>query len=193
MKQVFVTGIGTDVGKTIASAVLTHYYQADYWKPVQTGDVKDYTFLKNHGYGTVHTSAYDLKLPASPHLAAQEEGVVIDPVAIQIPQVSPLVIEGAGGLLVPLNDADYVGDFVHRVSKVYLVVRHYLGSINHTLLSLYWLQQQGVEVEIIVSGKKHVASEQVIERVTGQVIEKYIPELADFSKDAFSAVASSWK
>jgi len=193
MAHCFVTGIGTDVGKTIAAAVLTYYHKADYWKPVQTGDVKDYTFIQEFGYGNIQPSIYDLPLPASPHLAAQQAGVIIDTDRLVLPKVSSLVVEGAGGLLVPLNQEHYIGHLTAKVDKVYLVVKHYLGSINHTLLSLHWLKQQGISPEIIVSGEPNKSSEQAIEQFTGQAIQKYIPQLSEFSKEVFLNVANSWR
>lgn len=193
MKTFFVSGIGTDVGKTVVASVLTHYHQADYWKPMQTGDVKDYDTLAELGYGNIHPSTHDLKLPASPHLAAEQENVSLKLSDFKLPQTeNALIFEGAGGLLVPLNNEEMVGSFHQLADKTYLVIRHYLGSINHSLLSIYWLQQQGVEVEIIISGEAHEPSERVIEEHTGLKITKHVPELKTLNRESIQKIAKQW-
>jgi dethiobiotin synthetase len=144
MERIFVTGIGTGIGKTLVSAILTKALNADYWKPVQAG-FEDGTdsewvanWLKDSG-SVVHPEVYRLAKPASPHIAAREEGITIDLAKIckKIPQNDrTLLIEGAGGLLVPLNDSQFVADLIKELgAKVILVSRNYLGSINHSLLT----------------------------------------------------------
>jgi dethiobiotin synthetase len=141
---IFVTGIGTGIGKTFVSVILTKALDADYWKPVQAGfeDGTDSEWVANWLKDTgsvVHPEVYRLAKPASPHIAAREEGITIDFANIckQIPQNDrTLLIEGAGGLLVPLNESQFVADLIKELSaKVILVSRNYLGSINHSLLT----------------------------------------------------------
>ncbi|THU35942.1 dethiobiotin synthase [Niastella caeni] len=144
MERIFVTGIGTGVGKTFISAILAKALNADYWKPVQAGfaDGTDSECVAKWLEGTdsvVHPEVYRLAKPASPHIAAREEGITIDieNICSQIPTNNrTLLIEGAGGLLVPLNNSTFVADLIKELgAKVILVSRNYLGSINHSLLT----------------------------------------------------------
>jgi dethiobiotin synthetase len=141
---IFVTGIGTGIGKTFISAILAKALDADYWKPIQAGfeDGTDSQWVANWLKDTgsvVHPEVYRLAKPASPHIAAREEGVTIDisKICEQIPKNDrTLLIEGAGGLLVPLNESQFVADLIKELgAKVILVSRNYLGSINHSLLT----------------------------------------------------------
>ena len=168
-RKLFVTGIGTDVGKTIASAILTEALQADYWKPIQAGDlehsdsIKVSSFLSNTK-SHIFENSYKLNTPASPHFAAELDGITIDLKQILEPKTSNhLVIEGAGGLLVPLNDTDCIIDLIQKDYEVILVSRHYLGSINHTLLSLEALKSKNIPCAgIIFSGDENPATESII-------------------------------
>lgn len=144
MEKIFVTGIGTGIGKTFVSAILARALGADYWKPVQAGyeDGTDSEWVANWLKDTdsvVHPEVYRLAKPASPHIAAREEGITIDiqKICRQIPiNNRTLLIEGAGGLLVPLNNSAFVADLIKETgAKVILVSRNYLGSINHSLLT----------------------------------------------------------
>ena len=141
--RLFVTGIGTEVGKTVISAILTEALEADYWKPVQAGDldysdthkVKD---LVSNSKSVFHCETHALNHPMSPHAAAERDGVEISLNDFQIPKTdNHLVIEGAGGLMVPLNRKDCIIDLIENFGvEAVLVSRNYLGSINHTLLSV---------------------------------------------------------
>lgn len=144
MAPIFITGIGTGVGKTVISAILTKALDADYWKPVQAGyeEGTDSEWVSNWLQQTgsvVHPEVYRLKKPASPHISAREEGITIDisKICEQIPKNDrTLLIEGAGGILVPLNESQFVADLIKAMgAKVILVSRNYLGSINHSLLT----------------------------------------------------------
>ena len=144
MAPIFVTGIGTGIGKTFVSAILAKALDADYWKPVQAGyeGGTDSEWVANWLRETgsvVHPEVYRLAKPASPHIAAREEGVTIDisKICEQIPKNDrTLLIEGAGGILVPLNESQFVADLIKEMgAKVILVSRNYLGSINHSLLT----------------------------------------------------------
>ncbi|KIC94934.1 dethiobiotin synthase [Flavihumibacter solisilvae] len=153
-KPIFITGIGTGIGKTLVSAIVTEALQAHYWKPVQAGfaDGTDTGWIKaNTSESTVvHPEVYKLAMPASPHIASREEGVEIDidRIVSNKPQSKcPLVVEGAGGLLVPLNDSQFVADLVIALdAAVILVSRNYLGSINHSLLTAEACRVRGIPV-----------------------------------------------
>jgi dethiobiotin synthetase len=169
-KPLFITGIGTGIGKTIVSAVLVENLQADYWKPIQSGDLDDSDTLKvkslvsNH-LSVFHPEAYQLTQPFSPHKSADLDGIIIDPSKIIVPKTNnQLIIEGAGGLMVPLNSSFLMIDLIQYLDvEVVLVVKHYLGSINHTLLSLDALKSRQIPVKaIIFNGDSDQYSEDVI-------------------------------
>jgi len=171
--KLFITGIGTDVGKTVASAILTQALEADYWKPIQAGDL-DHSdtdkvkALVSNKKSQFHPNAYALNTPASPYYAATLDGIVLDIKKIQEPTTTNhLVIEGAGGILVPLNDTDSIIDLIQKDHKVVVVSRHYLGSINHTLLTFEALKNRNIAVAgIIFSGDENQATESIILKKT---------------------------
>jgi len=182
MNRIFVTGIGTNVGKTIVSAIITEALQADYWKPVQTGmeegtDAERVRKLICNSKSKIHPETFCLRLPASPHAAAEAENIKIHIEDFIVPETkNTLVIEGAGGLMVPLNENELVIDLIKKLNaKVVLVVRHYLGSINHSLLSIEALQNRKLPVAgIIYNGEPNPSSEKAIEafcnyKITGRV------------------------
>jgi dethiobiotin synthetase len=167
--KLFITGIGTNVGKTIASAIVTQALEADYWKPIQAGDLDNSDSHKIQKYISnnktkIHTNSYKLNTPASPHLAAAIDRITIDIKEINEPKTTNhIVIEGAGGLLVPLNDTDCIIDLIQKDYKVILVSRHYLGNINHTLLSFEALKIRKIPLAgIIFSGDENKATEEII-------------------------------
>lgn len=172
--KIFVTGIGTDVGKTIASSIITESLQADYWKPIQAGDLDNSDSHKIERYisndqTVIHPNSYKLNTPASPHLAAEIDGITISIEKISAPDTdNHLVIEGAGGLFVPLNNQDTIVDLIQSDYKVVVVSRHYLGSINHTLLTIEALHNRKIAIAgIIFSGEKNDATESIILSKTG--------------------------
>ncbi len=172
--KLFVTGIGTDVGKTIAAAIITEALQADYWKPIQAGDIDNSDSHKIEKYlsntqSKIHQNSYLLQTPASPHLAAKLDGIVIDLKKIKEPKTTNhLVVEGAGGILVPLNDTETIADLIQSDYKVIVVSRHYLGSINHTLLTIEALRQRNIKVAgIIFNGDENEPTESIILSKTG--------------------------
>ena len=172
--KLFITGIGTDVGKTIASAIVVEALEADYWKPIQAGDIdfSDTHKVKSqisNDKSQFHPNAYTLNTPASPHYAAQLDGIIINLNKIKEPKTdNHLVIEGAGGILVPLNDKDCIADLIQKDYKVIVVSRHYLGSINHTLLTIEALQNRKIKVAgIIFSGDENTATEEIILKKSG--------------------------
>lgn len=176
--KLFITGIGTDVGKSIASAICVEALEADYWKPIQAGDLdfSDTHKIKSLTSKVTSTgvqreyfdNAYALKTPASPHLAAKIDTIVIDVTKIIEPvSKNHLVIEGAGGILVPLNDNDCIIDLIKSDYKVIIVSRHYLGSINHTLLTFEALKSRNISVAgIIFSGDENPSTEGIILKKT---------------------------
>lgn len=171
---IFVTGISTEVGKTVASAVITQALMADYWKPVQAGDLENTDSHKvsqwiNNPKTVIHPSAYSLNTPMSPHAAAEIDGLTIKIDSLTRPLTeNHLVIEGAGGLLVPLNNQDCIVDLIRRQDLVILVSRHYLGSINHTLLSLEALKARGLtNIKLLFVGNKHPTTESIILKMSG--------------------------
>ncbi|HYK77474.1 MAG TPA: dethiobiotin synthase [Daejeonella sp.] len=169
-KPLFVTGIGTGIGKTIVSAVLVEKLKADYWKPIQSGDLdqSDTHTVKNlisNSSSIFHPEAYRLTQPFSPHKSAAIDGITIDPSKIILPETqNQLIIEGAGGLMVPLNDEFLMIDLIKQLqAEVVLVVKHYLGSINHTLLSVEILKNRNIPIKgIIFNGEEDPSSEQYI-------------------------------
>lgn len=168
-KKVFITGIGTEVGKTVCSAILTKYFSAEYWKPVQSGDLdfSDTMKIKSWtGKNTIcHPETYRLKLAASPHQSAKEEEISIDLNAFKLPETNTnLIIEGAGGLMVPLNDEHFIVDLIQKLNiPAALVVKNYLGCINHTLLSLITLEQRKIKLRyIILNGNFPPDTERII-------------------------------
>jgi dethiobiotin synthetase len=149
MTAFVVTGTDTDIGKTVFAAGLTGYLDAHYWKPVQAGldgQTDSQIVARLSGRPTL-PEAYRLHLPASPHLAAEAEGLVIDPARLTPPPVRPLVIEGAGGLMVPLNRQTlFLSVIAGWGLPVILCARTALGTINHSLLSLMALRQAGAVI-----------------------------------------------
>ncbi len=152
---IFVTGTGTGIGKTLISAILTEALGADYWKPVQAGNLDDtdshlvrkLVSKSSH----IHPETYRLLKASSPHIAAREEGVhvSIDRIAEAVPNTHgrPLVIEGAGGLMVPLNQDEFVSDLIIRLNiPVVLVSRNLLGSINHSMLTALACREKNISV-----------------------------------------------
>ncbi|SMC43472.1 dethiobiotin synthase [Cellulophaga tyrosinoxydans] len=199
MQKLFVTGISTEVGKTIASAILVEALQADYWKPIQAGDLEHsdshiITELISNAKTVIHKNSYALNTPMSPHAAAKLDGLEIDREQINTPETdNHLVIEGAGGLLVPLNDEDTILDIIMPNYKVVVVSRHYLGSINHTLLTVGWLQERGYDVYLIFSGNENKSTEEIIVKKTGVPVIGRINEEVTFDKATIKKYAELFK
>jgi dethiobiotin synthetase len=200
----FITGIDTDSGKTLASTILCEALQADYWKPIQCGFPRDAetvrSFISN--YKTIiHPETYLLKTPASPHAAAKIESVSISIDEFKLPNTTnSLVVEGAGGCLVPINQTHFVIDIpIHLKIPIILVADLYLGSINHTLLTVNLLQHRNISVTgIIFNGTPNPESEQIIlhhagykkllhilpeERLSKEIIKKYAAKILPVLND----------
>ena len=172
--KIFITGISTDVGKTITSAIVVEALEADYWKPIQAGDLdnSDSHKVKSQISNTksqIFGNSYKLNTPASPDMAAEIDGITIDLKKIQEPTTkNHLVVEGAGGIFVPLNEKETIADLIQPDYKVIIVSRHYLGSINHTLLTIEAIKNRGFEVAgIIFSGSENKSTESLILNKTG--------------------------
>jgi dethiobiotin synthetase len=171
----FVSGIGTVIGKTLVSAILVEALKADYWKHIQAGglDNTDTMVVKSlisNTVSKVHPESYSFLNALSPHAAAELEEIHIRLPEIRIPETNnTLIIEGAGGLMVPLNEEELVIDLIAGLkAKVVLVSRHYLGSINHTLLSAEALKRRSIPVKgIIFNGEPNAFSENIILKHTG--------------------------
>lgn len=168
MKKFFVTGIDTDSGKTLASAILCEALQADYWKPIQAGLPRDTDTVKNLVSNTTsafHAERYLLQTPASPHAAAKIDNVSINLHDFNLPHTkNNLVVEGAGGCLVPINDQHFVIDLIQKLNtQVILVADLYLGSINHTLLTVEAIRSRRLPLfGIIFNGDSNPESERII-------------------------------
>ena len=195
----FITGIGTDVGKTIASAIVVEALKADYWKPIQAGDLENSDTHKVQeliGNTTSHffPNSYALQTPMSPHAAAAIDGVTIKASDIQTPETSNyLVIEGAGGLLVPINDEETITDLIKPEYKVIVISRHYLGSINHSLMTLELLQQKGHSIAgIIFNGDPHPSTEEIILKMSGVKMLGRIHEESKITKEVIAKYAAKF-
>lgn len=199
MQRIFVTGISTEVGKTMASAIIAEALEADYWKPVQAGELDNtdshkVASLISNPKTKIHKSTYELNSPTSPHAAAALDGVLINRDKIKEPLTeNHLVIEGAGGLLVPLNDEDTILDIIMPNYKVIVVSRHYLGSINHSLLTINWLKQKGYEVFVLFSGDANPQTENIILHKTGVSLIGRIDEESVFTKEVVKKYADKFR
>ncbi len=172
LKRIFITGIGTDVGKTIASACITEALGADYWKPIQSGTIDSWDresvqALISNQQSVFYPETYSFQAAVSPHLAAELENSTILLEMIKTPNSTNqyLVMEGAGGLLVPLNEENTMADLIQPKDYVILVSRHYVGSINHTLLSINELMNRKIErFAVLFVGDANPSTESIIEK-----------------------------
>ncbi len=173
---IFITGIGTGVGKTLVSAILVEALQADYWKPVQAGfdTGTDSEWIKAHitnANSIIHPELFKLSMPASPHIAARKDNVLItvNDICKSLPSTNrTLIIEGAGGLLVPFNDKEFNSDLIKALkAKVIIVSRNYLGSINHSLLTAKVCNEDGLDVIGWIFNDQYLDYEKEIEKWAG--------------------------
>lgn len=199
--NIFITAIGTDSGKSLASAIITEALKADYWKPIQAGLPRDTDYVKrlvSNEKSAFIPEAYVLNTPASPHYAAEVDGIKLSVSSFHLPKIKNdhLIIEGAGGALVPINNEEFVIDFPQKWQiPVILVANLYLGSINHTLLTLNELRRRGIELKgIVFNGVSNPASEAIIlqhanvpcllridqeKEITKEVVKKYAKEISE--------------
>jgi dethiobiotin synthetase len=208
MKTIFITGNGTDIGKTIISAIITEHLEADYWKPVQSGELDNTDTMKvkslvSNSKTVFHPEQFKLVQPLSPHASAEIDGVEIELEDFKLPSTTNhLVIEGAGGLMVPLNNKVLIADLItHFKSSVIVVSRNYLGSINHTLLTIQELRSRNIPIiGIVFNGEHNPQTENFIlqytqlpllfrvemeEQIDKQTILKYSRQIIRYKKDIF--------
>jgi dethiobiotin synthetase len=175
MRKIFVTGIDTDAGKSVVSAILVEALKANYWKPVQAGELDHSDTMKVKALvsnidSVFHSETYKLTEPMSPHAAADIDGVEIslDKIEQQFNvlkiETNHLIIEGAGGLMVPLNSKDLIIDLIAQLKvEVVVVLKNYLGSINHSLMTLELLKQRNIRVlGVVFNGDRNFESEKYI-------------------------------
>ena len=173
MSTFFITGISTEVGKTVAAAIITEALQADYWKPIQAGDLDNSDTHKvkrlvSNDISQYHDNSFALNTPMSPHASAKMDNITISANKIKRPKTkNTLVIEGAGGVLVPINDTETVAQLIAPTDKVIIVSRHYLGSINHTLMTVEVLKARKLNIAgILFSGDEHPTTEAIISKMS---------------------------
>jgi dethiobiotin synthetase len=191
MAKYFITGIGTGIGKTLISAILTEKLKADYWKPIQSGDLDTSDSITlgsliSNTKTVIHPESYRLTQPLSPHLSARLDGIEIDLNKINMPLTgNNLIIEGAGGLMVPLNEKELIIDLIKKLNvEVILVSQNYLGSINHTLLSVNLLKQYEIPIKgIIFNGDENVETERYIQQYAKIKKLGSIPSFGDIDKE----------
>ena len=207
MQPLFITGIGTSVGKTLAAAVITEALHADYWKPIQAGldegtDALTIQQLLSNTDSVIHPELYRLNIPASPHIAAKIDGITINgneiaataKLIIQKTGNKQLIIEGAGGLLVPLNDTFLVADLIKLLgAKLVLVSRNYLGSINHSLLTATYCRNNGLDVAGWIFTDDYMHYESEIVNWSGYPSLGSIPKLETISKQTILQQANLLK
>lgn len=185
----FVTGIDTEIGKTVVSSILVQALSSNYWKPIQSGDLENSDSLKVSDLISkkinIYPESYRLTKPLSPHLSAKKDGVEITLKNIIPPSSTQLIIEGAGGVMVPINEkGNYVTDILSYCdAEVILVTKNYLGSINHTLLSIHYLQAKNYKIKgIVVTGEENIETESIITKNTGVPILFHVPIVENLSK-----------
>lgn len=171
-KGFFITAIHTDSGKTLASAILTYALKADYWKPVQCGEPADTDQIKSWLGSEVvcHPERYRLQTPASPHFAAEKEGVSIRLSDFKLPDTSNnLIVEGAGGVLVPVSSRETIADLIEQLGlPVILVINHYLGALNHGMLTIREIKRRQIPLAgIIFNGVDFQNAESILLQEAG--------------------------
>jgi dethiobiotin synthetase len=188
-KIYFITGIGTDIGKTVISAILVEKLNAEYWKPIQAGNLNnsDSIFIKNQtNCKTIHSERFQLTQPMSPHAAAKIDNIKIQLSDFEIPlTTNPLIIEGAGGLMVPINENELVLDLIKYLDiKVIIISKNYLGSINHSLLTIEVLQKNNIKIKgLIFNGDSNPETEHIIQKLSDIPIIGKVPNLNNISKE----------
>lgn len=191
---VFITGIGTDVGKTIVSAILSEAWHADYYKPIQAGnldhpDSSSVKALITNDKSIIHPSSFNLSTPASPHYAASLEQKELATSQFFLPaSPNPLIVEGAGGIMVPISQNETMLDLIKYLAlPVILVSSNYLGAINHTLLSVEMLKKYTVPIlGIIYNGGPRSENQSIIEHMSQIPTLGVIPQLASINKETIS-------
>ena len=189
-KNIFITGIGTGIGKTIISSILVEKFKADYWKPIQSGDLDSSDTMRvqsliSNKETTFHPETYKLTQPYSPHKSAAVDGIKIEQSSLNLPETSnKLIVEGAGGLMVPLNENYLMVDLIKKfATPVVLVSQNYLGSINHTLMSINVLKQFEIPLlGIIFNGFKDIYTKEFILDYSGAEFLGHVPDYNKIDK-----------
>lgn len=165
---VFITGTDTDIGKTLVASWLCLHTGYDYFKPIQTGSLEsiDSNTVSELSKAKIHKESYIFENPLSPHMAAQDEESYIELNQIKLPQSNNLIVEGAGGIMVPINDEYFISDLITSLNlPVILIARSSLGTINHTLLSLEYMRKRRIEIlGVIMSGEINPGNKESIQR-----------------------------
>jgi dethiobiotin synthase len=190
-KTVFITGTNTDVGKTFVSTWICYHTQADYWKPIQTGEKDSETIRKFSHQSTIHPENYHFHHAVSPHLAAQEEKIEINLNTLNCPLTSnPLVIEGAGGVLVPLNQSTFVIDLIKKLqAPVLIVAKNVLGTINHTCLTVEALKKRSIPIlGIILNGDSDLPNKDAIETYSNVPVLACLPFIERISVEILKSL-----
>ena len=198
MTPIFITGTGTDVGKTFIAAIVTEALQADYWKPVQAGFAEgtDSLWIQKmltNKKSLIHPELYCLKMPASPHIAAPAENtkITINEIIAHLPKTkNQLIIEGAGGLMVPLNQEELMLNLIKKLkAKVIIVSKNELGSINHSLLTAAVLKKEKINVAGWIFTEDYKNYEREIGNWTGYPIIGSVKHLPVINKETINAEA----
>lgn len=196
MKKIVVAGIGTDVGKTVVSSILTYALNAHYWKPIQCGVRSDREKIEALlGKDRTFPESVYLKAPRSPHHAAELESIAIDPAHIVLPQTErTLIIEGCGGILVPLNLQTLTIElFANWDCEWVIVSRHYIGSINHSLLTLEALQNRCLNIKgIIFNGNPCPQTESAILKFSNLPCMARLQQEPQWNLQAMRTYAKKW-
>lgn len=203
MNKIAIAGIDTEVGKTIVSAIVTEALQADYWKLLQAGELNQLDShtvksLISNSSTIIHKEQFLLSEPMSPHAAAIIDNIKInvEDFILPVSKNKNLIIEGAGGLMVPLNEkGDMVVDLISRLAdEAILVSKNYLGSINHTLMSIKVLKQKKIKIKgLIFNGNPNPESERIIEKISGLKILGKIPYTKQINQTFIKQQASNLK
>src|SRR5665647_1031324 len=202
MKPIFITGTGTDVGKTLVAAIVVEALQADYWKPVQAGyengtDSLWVQQMLSNKKSVIHPELYKLKMPASPHIAAaaEQKEIKIKKIVAHLPKAkNRLIIEGAGGLMVPLNNKELILDLVKKLkAKVIIVSKNELGSINHSLLTAAVLKKEKIDVAGWIFNEQYLNYENEITNWSGYPLIASVPHLNEITKETIKAEAEKMK
>lgn len=200
-KQYIITGIGTDVGKTVVSAILSQALSARYWKPIQAGDLDNSDAIKVFNWTDddvcILPESFRLTQPLSPHAAAKFDGLKIEKESLYLPDFEGnLVLEGAGGVMVPINDDGllYIDMFAEWKIPVIIVSKHYIGSINHTLLTIEALKNRCIQIEgIIFIGEENVESESILVQASNCKMIARIPLADDLNTSFIQEQAKRFK
>lgn len=198
MKPIFITGTGTGVGKSLVAAIVTEALHADYWKPIQAGydegtDSLMTLQLLSNSKSHIHPEVYRLKMAASPHIAAKAEGIKIKikEIVKHLPVTkNQLVIEGAGGLMVPINKKEFVLDIIKKLkARVIIVSKNELGSINHSLLTAAILKKEKIDVAGWIFNEEYLDYEKEITNWSGYPQIASVKHLPLISKETVKAEA----